>query len=77
MYVTLSRNWTLLRNAVHTKITNVIYHTCDSFKTWYMLEWYKTILLCMMYVHLVGLIKENKLIKMNGVSKFQINTKEW
>jgi hypothetical protein len=30
------------------------------------IEVLKTILLCMLYVHLVGLVKENKLIKMQS-----------
>jgi hypothetical protein len=28
--------------------------------------------MCMLYVHLVGLLKENKLSKMQGVSGFKI-----
>jgi len=29
-------------------------------------------LLCMLYVHLVGLVKENNLINMHGVNNFKI-----
>jgi uncharacterized membrane protein len=31
----------------------------------------KITLLCMLYVHLVGFVKENKLIKMHGTSNFK------
>jgi hypothetical protein len=32
----------------------------------------KTILLCLLYVHFVELVKENKFTKMHGVSSFKI-----
>ena len=34
--------------------------------------WSDTVLLCMFYVHLVGLVKGTKLIKIHGVSNFKI-----
>lgn len=34
----------------------------------------KTILLCMLYVHVVGLVKENKFIRKHGASSCKIGT---